>query len=91
MHFWKSSTPAAALGSFLLTAACVAFAQTTNLGIFTDESSVGQAPPGGKVVYDGSKGEYRITGGGANVWNAVDAFHFVWRKASGDVTLSGDV
>ena len=34
---------------------------------------------------------HRITGGGANMWNAVDAFYFVWKQASGDMTLSADV
>lgn len=79
------------LCAVMISNAFIALAETKNLGIFTDEGSVGQTPPGGKVVYDPAKGEYRITGGGANMWGAVDAFHFVWKKASGDVTLSADV
>jgi TolB protein len=74
---------------FILAAALAA--QPKGLGIFTDEGSVGQTPPGGKVVYDPAKGEYRITGGGANMWGAVDAFHFLWKKASGDLSLQADV
>ena len=69
----------------------VSLAQTNGLGLFTNEGSVGQTPPGGKAIFDPAKGEYRITGGGANVWGAVDAFYFVWKKASGDVTLTADV
>ena len=61
------------------------------LGIFVSESSVGQTPPGVKAEYDATKGEYRITGGGANVWGTTDAFYFVWKKSSGDLTLSADV
>jgi len=72
-------------------AAGVSLAQSRDLGLFTDEGSVGQTPPGCKASYDSGKGEYRIAGGGANMWNAVDAFYFVWRKVSGDVTLSADV
>ena len=83
--------PARAVSTFLLIGAAVAFTQVKDLGVFTDEGSVGQAPPGGKAIYDPAKREYRITGGGANVWNAMDAFHFVWRKASGDMTLTADV
>jgi TolB protein len=71
--------------------AAVALPQMNALGIFTDEGSVGQTPPGCKAQYDGSKGEYRITGGGANMWGTVDAFYFVWKKVSGDVTLSADI
>ena len=69
----------------------VALPQTSGLGIFTNEGSVGQTPPGCKAEYDTSKGEYRITGGGANMWGATDAFYFVWKKASGDVTLTADI
>ena len=65
--------------------------QTNDLGIFTNESSVGQTPPGSKATYDAASSEYRITGGGANVWGATDAFYFVWKKASGDMTLTADV
>jgi len=35
-----------------------------------------------KLRYDAEKGEYRITGGGANVWDTADAFYFVWEKLS---------
>lgn len=69
----------------------LAFAQARDLGIFTNESSVGQTPSGVKAVYDAAKGEYAITGGGANVWATTDAFYFVWKKVSGDVTLTADV
>src|SRR5690349_23794492 len=62
-----------------------------NLGIFVGESSVGQTPPGVRAEYDAGKGEYRITGGGENVWGTADAFYFVWKKSSGDMTLSADV
>ena len=44
-----------------------------------------------KAQYDAAKGEYRITGGGANMWGATDAFYFVWKKVSGDVSLSADI
>jgi TolB protein len=69
----------------------VALPQANDLGVFTNEGSVGQTPPGCKVQYDAAKGEYRITGGGANMWAATDAFYFVWKKVSGDVTLSADI
>jgi TolB protein len=69
----------------------VGLAQTNDLGIFTNQGSVGPTPPGGIAHYDPAKGEYRLTGGGANVWGTSDAFYFVWKKASGDMTLSADV
>jgi TolB protein len=69
----------------------VALPQANDLGVFTNEGRVGQTPPGCKAQYDAAKGEYRITGGGANMWAATDAFYFVWKKVSGDVTLSADI
>jgi TolB protein len=68
-----------------------AWPQSNGLGIFTNEGSVGQTPPGVKAQYDAAKGEYRITGGGANMWGATDAFYFVWKKVSGDVSLAADI
>jgi TolB protein len=73
----------------VITGLCVA--QSNNLGIFTNQGSVGQTPPGVKAQYDAAKEEYEITGGGANIWGANDAFYFLWRKASGDMTLTADV
>lgn len=69
----------------------VGMAQTGDVGIFTNQGSVGQTPPGVAAHYDAEKGEYRITGGGANVWGIADAFYFVWKKAAGDITLTADV
>jgi hypothetical protein len=62
-----------------------------NPGIFTDEGSVGQTPPGCKAHYEPATGEYRITGGGANIRGSSGAFYFVWKKVSGDITLTADV
>jgi TolB protein len=72
-------------------AAAVGMSQTNGLGIFTNEGSVGQTPPGVKAQFDAAKGEYRITGGGANMWGPADAFYFVWKKVSGDAMLTADI
>jgi len=69
----------------------VVSAESHDLGVFTNESSVGQTPPGVKAAFDAAKGQYTITGGGANVWATTDAFYFVWKQVSGDVTLTADV
>lgn len=62
-----------------------------SLGLFESHSDVGDTPKKGSVEYNSATGEYRITGGGANMWEATDAFQFVWKKLSGDVTLTADV
>jgi TolB protein len=61
------------------------------VGIFENSGDVGVTPKAGKVEFDAARGEYRITGGGANVWAAADAFQFVWKQISGDITLTADV
>src|SRR4029077_8438043 len=34
---------------------------------------------------------YFVTGGGKNMWGQEDAFHFVWKRMSGDVALTASI
>jgi hypothetical protein len=61
------------------------------LGIFEDHADVGTVLHAGSVEYDASKRTYTIAGSGENMWFAADAFQFVWKKVSGDVTLTADI
>lgn len=67
------------------------FAQEGSIGLFERQGDVGENPKAGAAEYDAATGEYRVTGGGANIWASVDAFHFLWKRVSGDVTLTADV
>src|SRR5882724_7010997 len=60
-------------------------------GIFTGFGDVGKVAKAGMVKFDSAKGEYLVSGGGSNMWNTVDGFHFVWKQMSGDLTLSAKV
>ena len=72
--------------------ACTAAAQTPgSLGIFEGASDVGAPSHKGSVVYDAARKEYRITGGGNNMWAARDDFFFVWRKVTGDVVITANL
>jgi TolB protein len=82
---------AAAVCAMVIIGASAALTQTSDLGIFTNAGSVGQTPPGCAARFDPATGAYTITGGGANVWEKVDAFYFVWKQASGDMMLTADV
>ena len=62
-----------------------------SVGIFEDHGDVGANPRKGSVEFDAAASTYKITGGGANMWADTDAFHFVWKKISGDVALTADV
>ena len=64
---------------------------TADLGIFEGQSDVGSVTPPGTLVYDAAAHTYTLTSAGANLWTTVDAFHFVWKKISGDVSLTADI
>jgi len=61
------------------------------VGIFEGHSDIGVIAKAGAVEYDQAKRTYTITAGGENMWARADAFHFVWKKVSGDVTLSAAI
>ena len=69
--------------------AMICFAE--GLGQFESSADVGLTPQKGKVEFDNASGEYRVTGGGANIWAMADAFQFAWKKMSGDVAFTADV
>ena len=64
---------------------------STSVGIFEGHSDVGTVLHAGSVEYDSSQRTYTISGSGENMWLAADAFQFVWKKMSGDVTLTADI
>lgn len=59
--------------------------------IFEAQGDIGGVRRAGSVDYDAAKQTYTISGSGENMWFGKDAFHFAWKKASGDVTLTADV
>ena len=94
--FKKSSFVLPSLAIFVL-ALCLqphpAGAQSTSgsLGVFEGQSDVGSVTPPGTLAFDPTGSVYTITAAGANIWFAEDAFHFVWKKVSGDVSLTADI
>jgi len=68
-----------------------AWSQTASVGIFDGHGDVGTVLHPGSVEYDAVKRTYSISGSGENMWLATDAFQFVWKKVSGDVTLTADI
>ncbi len=64
---------------------------TTPIGIFEGQSDVGTAALPGSATYDAATGAYTVNSAGYNIWYNRDEFRFLWKKLSGDVTLSADV
>ena len=68
--------------------ACAALAETGNLGPFTNSGDVGGPAIKGSTAFDAAKGQFRITGAGANIWAKEDQFQYVWKEISGDVKVT---
>src|SRR5437660_6009047 len=63
----------------------------TQAGVFEGHGDVGMVLHKGSVEYDATKRSYTIAGSGENMWFTGDAFQFVWKKVSGDATLTADI
>jgi Tol biopolymer transport system component len=61
------------------------------IGLFESNGDVGDVLHAGAVVHDAAKGTYTLTGSGENIGSTADAFQFVWKKVSGDVSLAADI
>ena len=81
-----------AISSVVLLCCCAdAQAQGGAIGAFESHADVGATRHAGSAVFDQAHRSYTVTGGGENMWFTNDAFHFVWKKISGDVTLAADI
>jgi TolB protein len=61
------------------------------LGTFENHGDVGTVLHTGSVAFDPTTRSYTVAGSGENMWSTQDAFHFAWKKASGDLALTADV
>ena len=62
-----------------------------SLGIFENHQDVGSVGRAGTAEYDASRQAYTLTASGTNIWATTDAFQFVWKKISGDLSLAADI
>ena len=79
----------AAVSLFALVTALPAQPGNSAPGIFESQQDVGANLMPGAAAYDAATGEYRVIGGGGNIWG--DAFHFVWKRFTGDFDFTADV
>jgi TolB protein len=61
------------------------------VGLFAGHQDLGACGRPGTAAYDPAAQSYTVAGGGGNMWFTNDAFHFVWKRMSGDVSLAADV
>ncbi len=75
----------------LVLMAAPVFGQPGTLGVFTHSGDVGNPVKKGAAVFDASTGQYRVTGGGANMWAKEDQFQYVWKQMDGNFTITATV
>lgn len=61
------------------------------VGIFDGHVDVGTVLHAGSVAHDPASGRYVVAGSGENMWSTLDAFHYAWKRASGDLSIAADV
>ncbi len=69
----------------------VSSAQDGAVGIFAKSQDIGQCEMLGIAKYDEKTKTYTVSGGGANMWAATDAFHFAYKEMSGDISIAADL
>src|ERR1017187_1699271 len=62
-----------------------------SLGIFSGQQDVGTVLHAGSAQYDKAHDTYTVSGSGENMWFGMDDIHFVWKKVSGDVSLTSSI
>lgn len=61
------------------------------LGLFEGQADVGGAVVPGSAAFDVSTGRYTIHSAGYNIWYTRDEFHYLWKRATGDISLAADI
>lgn len=63
----------------------------TSIGVFENQTDIGNVLLKGSVEYQTNKQEYIMIGSGTNIWFTHDAFHFLYKKMKGDFILTARV
>jgi len=87
------STVAFVLASIILLSMSLAgYAQPKpTTGAFENGTDVGVVTTPGTAEYDPATKRYTLTSASENIWTNKDSFHFLWRKVSGDVSLTAEI
>ena len=74
--------------SLILVLACtLQVASAQMLGVFENQSDIGDIKHPGTATYDSVAQQYTVSGSGGNIWGAHDAFHFLWKRMHGNFIL----
>jgi TolB protein len=90
-RFTRSSIAILFMGAWLNVGHLAAQTASGSLGVFNGQTDVGNVVPAGTATYSSAAGTYTLTAAGYDLWAAEDDFHFVWKRLSGDLSLTADV
>ena len=65
--------------------------QNSSLGLFQQQADIGAVQIPGHASYSAKTGIYRVSASGTNMWLGTDAFHFVAKPASGDISIAANI
>jgi hypothetical protein len=93
IRLWKTISKAVLLpsNSFILALLGGLSGRGAETGSFQDQTDIGKPTQTGSASFDSTQGSYVVSGGGANMWFTNDAFHFLWKRVSGDFDLQAAV
>ena len=75
--------------SFLLVSHFI-FGQSNPIGIFSNQTDIGNPKMKGNAIFDESLKTYKLKGGGYNIWFDRDKFHYLFNQMKGDFRLTAD-
>lgn len=61
------------------------------LGLFENNSDIGNVKHARTATYAPSSQQYELKGSGTNIWFNNDEFHYLWKKLKGDFILTAQV
>ena len=79
--------------TFMLLCVCltyVAFAQENTIGIFQNNTDIGNPKLSGSASYDEATQTYTIKGAGYNIWGQRDEHHYLYNKLEGDFIVTAN-
>jgi TolB protein len=65
-----------------------AYGQSGKFGVFSHAADGGNPTRKGSTEFDSAKGEYRMSGSGANMWAKEDQFQYAWNEMRGNVAVT---
>lgn len=82
---------AATSALLIVSAVLIAQKESSALPEFEARTDVGSILKPGTATFSRANSSYRVSGSGANIWLKEDAFQFVYKRVTGDISFSADV